>query len=60
LQNAELSGKTWTGVVPTYQMMGSPIEDANNKVKVLPEYLADWVADANSMAEQRAVDSVEG
>jgi nitroimidazol reductase NimA-like FMN-containing flavoprotein (pyridoxamine 5'-phosphate oxidase superfamily) len=60
LQNAELSGKTWTGVVPTYQMMGQPIEDANNKVKVLPEYLADWVADANSMAEQRAVDSVEG
>lgn len=60
LQNAELSGKTWTGVVPTYQMMGQPIEDANNKVKILPEYLADWVADANSMAEQRAVDSVEG
>ena len=60
LQNAELSGKTWTGVVPTYQMMGQPMEDANNKVKVLPEYLADWVADANSMAEQRAVDSVEG
>ena len=60
LQNAELSGKTWTGVVPTYQMMGQPMEDANNKVKVIPEYLADWVADANSMAEQRAVDAVEG
>lgn len=59
LQDAELSGKTWIGVVPTYQMMGDPIEDANNKVKILPEYLADWVADANSLSEQRAVDAVE-
>jgi nitroimidazol reductase NimA-like FMN-containing flavoprotein (pyridoxamine 5'-phosphate oxidase superfamily) len=59
LQNAGLSGKTWIGVVPTYQVLGHPIEDANNKVKVLPEYLADWVADANSLSEQKAVDSVE-
>lgn len=59
LQDAELSGKTWIGVVPAYQTLGEPIAGANNKVKFLPEYLADWVADTNSMAEQRVIDAVE-
>jgi len=60
LQNAEVAGKTWVGVVPAYQMLGEPIEADYNKLKRVPEYIADWVADANSMGEQQSVDAAEG
>lgn len=59
LQNTELTDRTWVGVVPAYQMLGEPIEADYNKVKRVPEYIADWVADANSMSEQQSVDAVE-
>ncbi|KAK3676891.1 hypothetical protein LTR78_003095 [Recurvomyces mirabilis] len=58
-QDRELVGRTWTGVVPTYTVLGAPVESDYNQVKAVPEYLDDWVADANSMAEQRAVDAVD-
>lgn len=60
LQNTEMASKTWVGVVPAYQILGEPIEADYNKVKRVPEYIADWVADANSMAEQQSVDAAEG
>lgn len=60
LTNASVVDNTWIGVVPAYQTLGDPIAGENNKVGVIPEYISDWVADANSMAEQRAVDAVEG
>lgn len=59
LRNEEVVGKTWTGVVPTYLTLAEPVPNADNRVKVLPEYLADWVADANSVNEQRAIDALE-
>lgn len=59
LQNPDVVDKTWIGVVPTYLTLGEPIEGEHNKVRQVPEYLADWVADGNSMAEQRAIDAVE-
>lgn len=60
LQNAELVDKTWIGVVPTYLTHGEPIAGEHNRVKQVPEYIADWVADANSIGEQKAIDAVEG
>ena len=59
LQNSEVVDKTWTGVVPTYMTLGDPIANDTNRVKVVPEYLQDWVADVNGVNEQRAVDAVE-
>jgi nitroimidazol reductase NimA-like FMN-containing flavoprotein (pyridoxamine 5'-phosphate oxidase superfamily) len=59
LQNSEVVGKTWVGVVPTYLTLGEPIAGEENQVKKVPEYIADWVADANSMNEQKAIDAVE-
>lgn len=59
LQSPEVAGKTWTGVVPAYQVLGEPIANEENKVKHVPEYLSDWVADVNSLNEQKAVDAVE-
>lgn len=60
LDNPEVVGRTWVGVVPAYLTLGEPVAGVENKVQKIPEYLADWVADANSMNEQRAVDAVEG
>jgi len=59
LQNPEIVNKTWTGVVPTYMTLGEPVENEENQVKAVPEYLADWVADVNSLNEQKAIDALE-
>ncbi len=59
LTNPELVDNTWTGVVPAYLTLGEPVAGDENKVKVVPEYIADWVADANSLNEQRAIDALE-
>lgn len=60
MRNPDVTSKTWVGVVPTYQVLGEPMAADHNQVKQVPEYLADWVADVNSLNEQRAVDSSEG
>ncbi|KJY00540.1 flavin-nucleotide-binding protein [Zymoseptoria brevis] len=59
LQNAEVVNNTWIGVVPTYLTLGEPVAGDENKVKKVPEYLADWVADANSINEQKAIDAID-
>ena len=43
LSNPSVVDNTWTGVVPAYLTLGEPVANAENKVKVLPEYIADWV-----------------
>lgn len=60
LQNPDVVNKTWIGVVPTYLALGEPIAGEENKVKKVPEYLEDWIADVNSLNEQKAVNAVEG
>lgn len=45
LQDPEVAGKVWTGVVPMYQVLGTPMASDSNKVKQVPEYLSDWVSD---------------
>jgi hypothetical protein len=40
---------------PAKSPFGGDVKDATNKVKVLPEYLTAWPADASSMAEQLSV-----
>ncbi|KXL45121.1 hypothetical protein M433DRAFT_115610 [Acidomyces richmondensis BFW] len=60
LKNSELVDRTWIGVVPTYTVLGEPVEGANNRVKQVPEYLSDWVADVNSLNEQKAIDAIDG
>jgi len=59
LQNPDVVDKTWIGVVPTYLTLGEPVAGEENKVKQVPEYLSDWVADVNSMNEQKAIDAIE-
>lgn len=59
LRNEDVVSKTWTGVVPTYMTLAEPVPNQENRVSVVPEYLADWVADANSGNEQRAIDALD-
>ena len=59
VQNPDVINKYWTGVVPTYMQLGDPVPNEQNRVKEVPEYLADLVADANSLHYQRAIDAVE-
>ncbi|KAI7188855.1 hypothetical protein KC363_g5249 [Hortaea werneckii] len=51
--------RTWVGVVPSYQVLGDPVPTEYNRVERVPEHLADWVADVNSLNEQKAIDAVE-
>lgn len=59
LDNAEVADQTWTGVIPTYLTLAEPVPNDENKVKTVPDYITDWVADANSLNEQRAIDALE-
>jgi len=59
LKNPEVANNCWTGVVPAYMTLGEPVANDDNRVKETPEYIADWVADANSVNEQRAIDALE-
>lgn len=59
LENPDVVDKTWTGIVPAYTMLAEPVAGEDNKVKEVPEYVTDWVADANSLNEQRAIDALD-
>lgn len=59
LDNPDVVNHCWTGVVPTYMTLGEPVPNDDNKVKAVPEYISDWVADANSLNEQKAIDALE-
>jgi hypothetical protein len=59
LDNPEVVNNCWTGVVPSYTTLGDPVANEENRVKDVPEYIADWVADANSLNVQKAIDALE-
>ncbi|KAI7222672.1 hypothetical protein KC333_g979 [Hortaea werneckii] len=59
LRDEGTTGRTWVGVVPSYQVLGNPVPAEYNRVGKVPEYVADWVADVNSFNEQKAVDAVD-
>ncbi|KAF2862081.1 hypothetical protein K470DRAFT_298869 [Piedraia hortae CBS 480.64] len=59
LVNDELTTKTFVGVVPAYLTLADPVAAEYNKLKQVPEYLKDWVADTNSTNEQKAIDAME-
>ncbi|KAH9845443.1 flavin-nucleotide-binding protein [Teratosphaeria destructans] len=60
LRNPDVVGRTWVGVLPTYMVLGEPVQAEHNRVERVPEYLLDWVADVNGGNEQRAVNAFEG
>lgn len=54
LNDEEVAGKVWAGVVPVWQTLGPPVEGSKNRVSQFPEYLKNWRECANKEAEEYA------
>ncbi|KAH7397757.1 hypothetical protein BKA64DRAFT_47181 [Cadophora sp. MPI-SDFR-AT-0126] len=60
MKNDELRAKTWIGVVPTWTAYGTPIESPENRVKKVPEHIANFVKRENEIGQKNAVLAVKG
>jgi len=50
----DVTGSTWTGVVPVVETFGQPVASATNRVEKIPEYIASYVAETNAKSEEYA------
>lgn len=58
LKDEELMKRVWTGVVPTYTVMGEPVASSYNQTTRLPGYLRSFVDEGNEIAKNTAVAAV--
>ena len=59
LEDDELLGRVWTGVVPVYTVLGEPVASDYNRVKEVPGYLKDFVKDTNVEEKEYASEAVK-
>ncbi|KAK3945557.1 hypothetical protein QBC46DRAFT_302654 [Diplogelasinospora grovesii] len=52
--DTELLQRVWTGVVPVYQTLGTPIPGPYNKLQNPPEYIHEYIADTNTDTKENA------
>ncbi|KKK23693.1 hypothetical protein ARAM_003437 [Aspergillus rambellii] len=45
--NAEVTGRIWTGVVPVWETFGEPIPSPENEIKEVPEHITSYVGRMN-------------
>ncbi|KAI1815916.1 hypothetical protein GGS20DRAFT_293737 [Poronia punctata] len=57
LEDGELCGRVWTGVVPVSYRFGEPLGSGYNKVEEVPGYLKEYVGDTNRDWEEGAVEA---
>lgn len=57
LNNEELTGRVWTGVLPVWEIIGEPIAKTPSRVKV-PQYLEDYITTENKNNEKYAKEAV--
>jgi nitroimidazol reductase NimA-like FMN-containing flavoprotein (pyridoxamine 5'-phosphate oxidase superfamily) len=57
LNNEELVGSTWTGVIPCWTQFGEPVESSYNKVK-LPGYLKSFVDESNADGKKVSIEAI--
>ncbi|KAL9113840.1 MAG: hypothetical protein Q9227_001974 [Pyrenula ochraceoflavens] len=57
--NAKVAGKFWTGVIPLWETLGSPVPSDSNQIKDLPSYIVSYVNDTNKQRSRYAVEAVE-
>jgi hypothetical protein len=60
LDDEELLGRVWTGVVPVHTVYGEPVAGPYNRVAEVPRYLEEWRVETNREAEAFARKTVEG
>lgn len=56
LENEEVTGRVWTGVVPMYSVFGEPVAGGGGRVEKVPEYIADFVNERNEESRRMAVE----
>ena len=44
----DVTGSTWTGVVPLVETLGEPVASATNKVGQIPDYITSHVKETNA------------
>ncbi len=54
LESQEVTGKTWTGVVPMWTQMGEPVSVGGGKAE-LPENVSEYVKDYNEWGRETAL-----
>ena len=52
LKDEDVTSNVWTGVFPVWQCLAAPQVGENNKVVKVPEYLAQWREEKNSVGER--------
>jgi uncharacterized protein len=50
----DVTGSTWTGVVPLVETLGRPVASATNKVGQIPDYITSYVKETNAKNEEYA------
>lgn len=56
--NAEVTGNTWTGVVPIWEAYGEPIPSESNKIKEVPEHVRSHIDRCNKNNPEYALNAV--
>ncbi|KAF8664219.1 hypothetical protein AX16_000782 [Volvariella volvacea WC 439] len=59
LKNEGVVGRVWTGVLPLWEHVGTPVPGEKNAVDVLPEYIESWIEAKNEEGERYALDAAE-
>jgi nitroimidazol reductase NimA-like FMN-containing flavoprotein (pyridoxamine 5'-phosphate oxidase superfamily) len=57
MKREDVLDSVWTGVVPVYERLGSPIEGPYNRVKEVPDHVGRWVMAENERREKYAVEA---
>lgn len=59
LSDEETRAKFWTGTLPVWQTIGSPVPGDENMLEEVPEHLTEYVKSANERAEKEAMDAMK-
>ncbi|KAL4885677.1 hypothetical protein BJY04DRAFT_180227 [Aspergillus karnatakaensis] len=57
-ENAEVTDRVWTGVVPVWETFGEPVPSPQNKVKEVPEHITEYVRSMNEQNRAYAESAV--
>jgi len=58
-KRSEITDTVWTGVVPFYETLDTPIPSETNKVKELPAYLDSYVKETTSENRLTAIEAIK-
>jgi len=59
LENEEVTGRVWAGVVPVWTMYGEPVPAEYNRVGEVPGYLEEWRREENREREEVAKEAMK-